>query len=177
MWLVVGLGNKGSIYDGTRHNVGFIAVKRLAEECGAKAWHAEKKFDAHVANGTVAGNEVLFAMPDTYMNLSGRAVQAMAHFYKIPHPHIVVLHDDLDFLVGAAKAQYDRSSAGHNGVEHIIEQLGTQALHRIRIGVGPRVGDGADFVLSKFSADEQPALEGALDSATQLVKDIILKHP
>lgn len=177
MWLIVGLGNPGRAYDGTRHNVGFIAVKRLAAEINASDWRALGQFEADVADGTIVDQRVILALPNTFMNLSGRAVKAIASFYKIPHDHIIVLHDDLDFLVGSAKAQFDRSGAGHHGVEHIIEQLGTQAVHRIRIGVGPRTGDGADFVLSKFSPEEQPALEGALDNAIQLVKDTVIKHP
>lgn len=176
MWLIVGLGNPGRAYNGTRHNVGFIAAKRLAAEIDATDWRALAQFDADVADGTLADQRVIVAMPNTFMNLSGHAVKAIAQFYKIPHDHIIVLHDDLDFLVGSAKAQFDRSGAGHHGVEHIMEQLGTQTIHRVRIGVGPCVGDGATFVLSKFLAEEQPMLEGALDNAVQLVKNIVVKH-
>lgn len=170
MWLVVGLGNPGSKYARTKHNAGFMALDLCAEKFGA-SWAEEKNM--HIAHAVVDGEKIFFLKPQDFMNLSGIAVQHVSHFYKIPPDHIMVLHDDLDFPLGVVKAQFDRSAAGHNGILDIIEKTGTQAFHRIRIGIGPQTDVAEDFVLQPFSAEELSVLKPALDNAVQLLQDTI----
>lgn len=152
--LIVGLGNPGSEYVKTRHNVGFMAVDALA---GADAsWKAEK--NALTCKGEFSGQPAIFAKPQTYMNDSGRAVQALMTFYKIPLENLVVIHDDMDLANGAMRTKIGGGSAGHNGIKSIDSAVGNE-YRRIRIGIGhPRDFelkiDPADWVLGRFT-DEQ----------------------
>lgn len=148
--LVVGLGNPGAQYARTRHNVGFMAVQHLA---GSDAtWRNEK--NAKTTSGNIDGHRVIFAMPQTFMNLSGDAVQPLMAFYKIPLENLIVIHDDMDLAVGRIKTKLGGGSAGHNGIKSIDAAVGNQ-YNRIRIGIGhPRNLEipmsPADWVLGKF---------------------------
>ena len=158
-YLVVGLGNPGTKYEHTRHNAGFRAVELMSSKFGAGTEKA--KFDALVKEGVVGGKRVLFMRPQTFMNLSGKAVAAAANFYKIPAERIVVLFDDISFDVGTLRVKRNGSAGGHNGIKSLIEYLGTNEFPRVKIGAGkkPRPEyDMADWVLSKFSADEEKKL-------------------
>ncbi len=155
MWLIVGLGNPGAQYDRTRHNIGFRAVDFLSEK------------------NLVAGEKIIFLKPQDFMNLSGRAVAEKINFYKIPHDHLVVIHDDLDFTFGAVKAQFDRSAAGHNGIIDIIEKIGGQDFHRIRVGIGPQTGAAENFVLQPFTTEEEKQFPEIFDKVLSLVQDIV----
>lgn len=173
MWLIVGLGNPDKKYEHTRHNAGWLALARLCVDENFSDFKSVTGHDCMTSTGSIAGQKVILAKPTTYMNESGRAVQSIAAFYKITPEHIIVIHDDLDFPLGTVKMQFDRSAAGHNGVDSIIERLGTQAFHRVRIGIGPVVGDAADFVLQKFSPAEQELLAPALDSTVAAVRKLV----
>ncbi|MDE6481961.1 MAG: aminoacyl-tRNA hydrolase [Alphaproteobacteria bacterium] len=161
--LVVGLGNPGAEYARTRHNVGFMAVARLA---GADAvWKNEK--NAKTASVNMAGRRVIFVMPQTYMNLSGNAVLPLMTFYKIPLENLVVIHDDLDLPVGKMREKIGGGSAGHNGIKSIDAAVGNE-YRRIRIGIGhPRdLGlpmSPADWVLGKFTDDQMTEILRAID--------------
>ena len=168
-YLVVGLGNPGSQYEATRHNVGFRAVDALAKEAGVKIDRA--KFQALTAQATVGGVRVLLMKPQTYMNLSGVAVKQAADFYKVPPERVLVLFDDIDLDVGRLRIRRNGSAGGHNGIKSIISSLGSQEFPRIKIGVGakPHPDDLADWVLSRFTLAEQKLLDPAIEHAAEAV--------
>ena len=162
MKLVVGLGNPGTKYERTRHNAGFWWVERLAQGTRATLRN-EGKFHGRVAR--LAGPaETWLLLPATYMNESGRAVAALATFYKIEPPEILVVHDELDFAPGVTKLKRGGGVAGHNGLRDVADQLGTQDYWRLRIGIG-HPGDKnvvADYVLSSPPAPERELIESAI---------------
>ena len=169
-YLVVGLGNPGSQYEATRHNVGFRAVDALAKEAGVKIDRA--KFQALTAQATVGGVRVLLMKPQTYMNLSGVAVKQAASFYKVPPERVLVLFDDIDLDVGRLRIRRNGSAGGHNGIKSIISSLGSQEFPRIKIGVGAKPHpdyDLADWVLSRFTLAEQKLLDPAIEHAAEAV--------
>ena len=158
--LVVGLGNPGSEYERTRHNVGFMALDRLAQ--GKAQWRKERAWNAQVAK--VDG--VLLCKPQTFMNLSGTAVAAVAGFYQISAAEILVVLDDMSLPLGRLRLRSGGSSGGQNGLKSIVEQLGTQEVARLRLGIGGAAPDGAvGHVLGQFRKDEIPALEEMLERA------------
>jgi PTH1 family peptidyl-tRNA hydrolase len=175
MWLVVGLGNPGVEYAKTRHNAGWLAIDFFAEKISAGAWRFDKKSNAEVCDATIGGEKILIVKPQTFMNLSGDSVQVIANFYKITPDHLIVVHDDLDFPFGTSRHQFDRTAAGHNGVQNIIDRLGTKAFHRIRIGIGagPDAG-GKDFVLDRFSKEETAGLSAIFEALSTTLVDIIV---
>lgn len=134
MITAVGLGNPGKKYESTRHNLGFQVVDRLAELFQLTGW--ERKFDALLAPGRLENRRFLLVKPQTYMNDSGRAVQAVLHFYKIPLEKLLVIVDDLDMEVGKIRQRTKGSDGGHRGLRSISQCLGTQGFNRIRIGIG-----------------------------------------
>ena len=169
-YLVVGLGNPGSQYEATRHNVGFRAVDALAKEAGVKIDRA--KFQALTAQATVGGVRVLLMKPQTYTNLSGVAVKQAADFYKVPPERVLVLFDDIDLDVGRLRIRRHGSAGGHNGNKPIISSLGSQEFPRIKIGVGAKPHpdyDLADWVLSRFTLAEQKLLDPAIEHAAEAV--------
>lgn len=154
MLMIVGLGNPGSKYILTRHNIGFMAVDHLAEKAGAVL--KDSKWEADLIKTKLWAESLLLVKPTSYMNLSGRPVQGIAAYYRIPSDRIVVIHDDLDLEVGRVKIVLGRGAGGHNGIKSLIEHLGTRDFIRIRVGIGrpPEKMAPAAFVLSKFSAPE-----------------------
>lgn len=170
MWLLVGLGNPGKEYVATRHNAGWMALDFVASEIGA-TWKANKT--AEIASGIFDGEKVLLVKPLTFMNLSGSVVQPLAAYYKIEPDHVIVLHDDMDFDLGVVRSQFDRTAAGHNGVQDIIDRLSTKAFHRVRIGIGPKQFEGRDFVLAKFTKEELKIVSLACATALDQVRAII----
>lgn len=155
--LVVGLGNLGKEYDGTRHNIGFACVDAFVAANEFDSWIHKKDLKCHMAGGTLGDTRVIAIKPTTFMNLSGDAVQAVAHFYKIPAEKIVVVHDELDISFGQVRLRSGGSAAGHNGLKSVIGAIG-EGFGRVRIGIGPKEPeqiDSADFVLQKFSKDQQ----------------------
>ncbi len=163
MWLIVGLGNPGAEYEATRHNIGFMAVDQLAT-----GTHFSSKFQGLVAQATLAGEKLIFLKPQTYMNLSGKSVQAAASFYKIPPDHIIVLHDELDLPLGKIRIKQGGGANGHNGLKDIDQMLGVD-YWRIRLGIG-HPGDKAQVhghVLSRFSTDELPEVERTLKTLAE----------
>lgn len=172
MKIILGLGNPGEKYILTRHNVGFFLVDKIKEKYAFPDFAFNKNFNAEIAKGKIADTEIILAKPQTFMNLSGKATQAILSFYKLTSDDLLVIHDDLDIALGKYKIATDSSSAGHNGVQDIIEKIGTQKFRRVRIGIGQET-DGTpvcrlgahDFVLQKFPLEEMAALD-------QLQKDI-----
>lgn len=173
-WLVVGLGNPGKEYEHTRHNVGFRAVELAAKAAGVKI--DRLKFRALTRQTAIAGQKVLLVQPQTYMNASGAAVSALATYYKVKPERILVLFDDISLPVGRLRIRRDGSAGGHNGIKSIIQSLGTDQFPRIKIGVGAKPHpdyDLADWVLSKFSAQEEKALEPAIGWAAEAVEAVL----
>ncbi len=163
-FLIVGLGNPGRKYEESHHNAGFMALDDLAARLGASVTRA--KFDALTGMAVLAGKKVLLMKPQTFMNLSGKAVGAAASFYKLQPQQVLVLYDDIALAPGKLRIRPSGSAGGHNGIKSIIGALGTQDFPRIRIGVGERRGgeaDLADFVLASFSAADRKLMLGRFD--------------
>ncbi len=163
MFLVVGLGNPGSKYNMTRHNVGFMFLDYLSTEYDFN--FSDSKWQAKAALSRLFQNKILFLKPETFMNLSGMAVVAAALYYKIAPEQIVVIHDDLDLEVGRIKLAFNRGDGGHRGIRSITQQLGTRKFSRIKIGIGRPQGrmPVENYVLSKFSLEEKEVM-GSLAS-------------
>ncbi len=167
MKLIIGLGNPGTQYKDTRHNAGFLFLDALRAHYNFPQPALAKKFNALITQGFDDANEkIILAAPQTFMNHSGRSVRVLADFYKIPPEELIVAHDDLDIIIGAYKIAQDAGPAGHNGVQNIIDTLGTQNFTRIRIGVEKKDGraargaiSGHDFVLQKFTNTEMAILQ------------------
>ena len=169
--LVVGLGNPDRKYLNTRHNAGFIAVDEIAASLGTAI--DKKKFDALVADVTLAGERVLLMKPQTYMNLSGVAVEKAASFYKIPPEHVIVLFDDISLDVGRVRIRRKGSAGGHYGIRSIIDYLQSDNFPRVKIGVGERPNpnyDLADWVLSTFKEDEKKAIREVASHCREIVE-------
>ncbi len=168
MKLIIGLGNPGKEYQNTRHNIGQNTVNQIMAKLGLSP-KAYPKLQASLAKD----GDLLIGSTTTYMNLSGESVQSIANFFKIDPSDVYLIHDDLDLAVGEWKLQFDRGSAGHNGVKSVAQHLGTQAFHRIRIGVDhPRNSSNPnlpveDYVLLPFSPDELVIIKPTIDKIVQ----------
>ena len=173
-WLLVGLGNPGSKYESTRHNMGFLAVDKLAEVEHFK--FSKLRFKAWTATAELGGEKVLVMKPQTYMNLSGEAVGEAARFYKIPPEHVLVISDDISLPLGKLRIRGGGSAGGHNGLKNIIAHLGSDRFPRIKVGVGmPENADYdiADWVTGRPMGAEQKPLMEALDKAVAAVPVVI----
>lgn len=165
MKIIMGLGNPGEQYENTRHNTGFNFITKLKEAWNFPDFEINKKFNAEISKK----DEIILAKPQTFMNLSGEAVQKMLEFYKLAPSDIIVIHDDLDIELGKYKIATDSSSAGHNGVQNIIDKLGTQTFKRIRIGIGIKkdgqvcISDPHNYVLQKFTEEEKEKVDGLFE--------------
>jgi PTH1 family peptidyl-tRNA hydrolase len=170
MKLIVGLGNYDPHYDNTRHNVGFAVVDSFADAHGLD-WQIKDKFKATIAEGVVAGEKILVVKPHTYYNLSGEAVLAVKQFYKLDTSDILVIHDELALPFGTIRTRIGGSDAGNNGLKSIIATVGADVA-RIRIGsANDMLGrqPAADFVLSRFTPDEQAAIPEIKKHAIELI--------
>ena len=174
MILLVGLGNPGSEYALTRHNVGFMAVGEIVRRYSFDGW--TKKFKGEVCTGTIDGEKVLVLKPHTYMNLSGEAVLAATSFYKISPDKIYVFHDDMDLPVGRIKVKQGGGSGGHNGLKSIDAHLG-QNYHRVRIGVDkPAMREQViSWVLSKFAPNDKQTLDDLLIKISENLPTLLTK--
>ena len=170
-WLLVGLGNPGSKYEITRHNMGFLAVDGLARRKGFR--FNKLRFRAWTAEWMVNGEKVLVMKPQTYMNLSGEAVGEAARFYKIPADHVIVISDDISLPLGKLRVRGNGSAGGHNGLKNIIAHLGTDAFPRVKVGVGAPEHDIVDWVIGPFTANERKVIDGVLDRALGAAECII----
>ena len=174
MKLIVGLGNPGIEYQFTPHNMGFLAIDRIAEQCGVRVDNRHCR--ARTARTRIAGHEVVLAKPETYMNLSGMSVGELVREYETkPEEDLVLLYDELDLPFGALRVRPRGRSAGHNGMQSVIAALGTQEITRVRMGIGPDypVGDGARYVLSQFKKSQLEVVDQLLDQASDAVRVIL----
>ena len=175
MKLIVGLGNPGIEYQFTPHNMGFLAVDRIAEQCGGVVVN-NRHCRAQTGRARIGNEDVVLAKPETFMNLSGMSVRELIEKYEAqPASDLVLLYDELDLPFGTLRVRPRGRSAGHNGVESVIGSLGTQEFTRIRMGVAPDhpVGDGARYVLSQFKKAQYPVVDQVLDAAAEAVKVIL----
>ena len=173
-WLLVGLGNPGSKYESTRHNMGFLTVDLLAEQLNVKLNKVKFKSAYNIVR--FGGQKCLVMKPQTYMNLSGEAVHEAVQFYKIPADHVLVIYDDVSLPVGKLRVRPTGSAGGHNGIKNIIAHLGTQEFPRIKIGTGAPSGGGAemiDWVIGVPSQAERKILVESFETAIKAAEDII----
>ena len=173
-WLIVGLGNPGSKYEKTRHNVGFRTIDLLAKELNCKV--DKGKFQGLYGQCSYAGCKLFLLKPQTYMNLSGRSVLQLSAYFNVPPARIIVMFDDISLPAGRLRIRADGSAGGHNGIKSIISEVGSQSFPRVKIGVGAKPHpemDLADWVLSTFSAQEEKALKNALEWAGEAALAVI----
>ena len=180
MKVIIGLGNPGEKYDHTRHNTGLMMVDKLQKDWTFPSFEFNKKFNAEISKSKFEEKEIILVKPQTFMNLSGTSVRAILDFHKITAEDIIVIHDDIDIALGKYKIAADSSSAGHNGVQNIIDQISTQKFCRIRIGVGQTKEDALvcrldahDFVLEKFSSEELEIIEKVLGEVLEETKKLL----
>ena len=168
-FLIAGLGNPGREFEHNRHNVGFMLLNRLSSRLGENFGQVKSK--ALVATAKYLGERIILVKPQTYMNESGRAVRSLAHFYKVPLNNLIVAYDDVDLPLGTLRLRPLGGSAGHKGMQSIIEQLGTEQFPRLRIGTGRPSGrkEAAEYVLQDFPKDEADLLDQTLDRAVDAV--------
>ncbi len=174
MYVIVGLGNPADKYAGTRHNVGFDVIDRIAGEYNISV--ESRKSRAYVGAGMIGSRKVLLAKPQTYMNLSGESVRSLVDFYKLDVEHeLLVIYDDVSLDVGQLRIRKRGSDGGHNGMKSIISHLGTNAFHRIRIGVGnkPAHYDLADYVLGHFSREDRERMEEGYQRAVHAAELLV----
>ncbi|PIR66663.1 MAG: aminoacyl-tRNA hydrolase [Parcubacteria group bacterium CG10_big_fil_rev_8_21_14_0_10_36_14] len=170
MKLIIGLGNPGKQYDKTHHNAGFLAVGFLREKLDASNFKLNKKLKAEIAETKLGKEKIILAKPITFMNNSGEAVLAVAKFYKIKPENIIVFHDDMDIALGETREAFARGSAGHNGVQSIMDVLNTKDFNRVRIGIGrPEKTPPESYVLQKFKPKEIEELNKSLEKIKSLL--------
>ncbi len=173
-YLIVGLGNPGRQYDNTRHNVGFRVLDFIAQEAGVTI--NRSKFEGLTATAEIGGASCLLLKPQTFMNLSGRAIAGAANFYKIPPERVIVVFDDISLPVGRLRIRKDGSPGGHNGIKSTIAMLASGNFPRVKVGVGEKPHpdyDLANWVLSKFDAKEEKDLGPAIKRAGNAVEVMI----
>lgn len=172
MKLIVGLGNPGKEYAGTRHNCGFMVIDRLASKLNVDV--DQNKFKGLYAKVKYHGEDIILLKPQTYMNLSGESVNAVMNFFKIDKEDLLVIYDDLDMPVGKLRLRKSGSAGGHNGIKNIISHVSSQNFKRIRVGIDrhPYI-KVVDYVLSKFTKEETAAIKEGIDRACDAVIDCL----
>ena len=174
MFIIAGLGNPTKEYEGTRHNAGFDVIDRLSEKYNIAV--DVKKHRAFIGKGMIAGQKVILAKPQTYMNLSGESIRSLLDYYKVDEEHeLLVIYDDISLGVGQLRIRAKGSAGGHNGIKNIIAHLGGQVFPRIKVGVGekPPKYDLADYVLGHFSKAEKVLMDEGYDNAVRAVEMIV----
>jgi PTH1 family peptidyl-tRNA hydrolase len=177
--LIVGLGNPGEEYAGNRHNVGFMCLDDFARKNGFDPWTHKKDLKSELTQQTMSDTRVILVKPQTFMNLSGEAVQAVMHFYKLNNTQLIVVHDELDVNFGQIRMRAGGGSAGNNGIKSVSQHIG-EDYARVRIGIGPKAPaqmDSADYVLQDFNAEEQAKLPALKREITALLSEYAYGSP
>ena len=172
MKLIVGLGNPGDKYKNTRHNAGFMAVDYLAQHFGLGVFKDAERFKSKLLEGNINAETTLLMKPQTFMNLSGEAVQSVMHFYKIPIEDLIVIYDEAELPFGTIRIRPNGSAGGHNGMKSIIKMLGTQDFVRIRIGIKPPEsfkGALEDYVLGKITEDQKNDMNSVIETIPNIL--------
>ena len=173
---MIGLGNPGSKYEFTRHNIGFRIIDSLARDMGIE-FNKVKSYYSLISRGMINNHKVMLVKPQTFMNLSGRAVNRVVSYYKIPLQDLLIVYDDLNLELGQVRIRKKGSSGGHKGIESIMQYLNSEDIPRLRIGIGnPSVSynfDCASYVLSNFNIDEEDKIAEVIQLSTEAIKTII----
>jgi len=172
MKLIVGLGNPGIKYEKTRHNIGWRIIEELAHQIGIEQWKMEMKFNAFEAQNIINQEKIILIKPQTFMNDSGLSVRSTVNYYKIPVENILVIHDEIDLPLKEIRIQKERGSAGHKGVESIIEHLRTNNFNRMRIGIKSdkqKTIETEKFVLQNFTPEEEKIIQKIIKKAVVLI--------
>lgn len=177
MKLVVGLGNPGTQYADTRHNVGWLVLEKVQAEVGASEFRMDKKFGAEIAEGRYAGDKVLLIKPMTYMNLSGEPTGAIMRFHKLTPKDVLIVYDDLAIPMATVRVRPDGSAGGHNGIKSLIQHFSTQVFDRVRVGIGPQPpGVKSEvFVLGKWAPGERLLLPETVQLGVEATLSV-LRH-
>lgn len=169
MFMIIGLGNPGKLYENTRHNVGFWVIDKMAEKLNIKV--DKKQGKALVQTAFWDGKKILLVKPQTYMNLSGQAVMELLNYYQDQIENLIVIHDDLDLPPGQLRFKSGGGTGGHNGLKSIIQYLNSQDFDRLKIGIGhPQYSDVKDYVLTGFSKEEKTEVEREVERAVEGIK-------
>lgn len=171
MYIIAGLGNPGSKYENTRHNMGFKAIDAMASEFGIDVNRA--KFKGLIGEGRIGSEKVILLKPQTYMNLSGQSVREIMNFYKIPEESLIVIYDDFDLPIGSIRVRKSGGPGTHNGMKSVVQELGSRKFPRVRVGIGSSDGSTIQFVIGKVGKDEQQILNEAAGAAASAAADII----
>lgn len=171
MFLIVGLGNPGSKYDNTRHNIGFEVIDNISNKYNIDI--NRQKFKGEYGEGFINNKKVILLKPATYMNLSGESIREVVNFYKISNENIIVIYDDISLDIGRLRIREKGSAGGHNGIKSIILNLSSDVFPRIKVGVGQPNVNLVDYVLGKFSKEEKEILKESIEAATNSVEQII----
>lgn len=178
MFLILGLGNPGDEYANTRHNIGRETVAMLAKKLKIDGFHFEKKWNAEIAEGHIGSKKVILALPNTYMNKSGAAADALARFFKAKPDEIFVVHDDADIMLGCTKLSCGKRSAGHKGVESLMRTLKTRDFWRFRIGISGKKDIPAEkLVLKKFTPDESRSVKKVMKKTADALEEAVIEGP
>ena len=179
MKLIVGLGNPGKEYEKTRHNIGFMVVDALAKELGFSKWKNAKYARGEACRGFVESccEDVLLLKPNTFMNRSGEAVKKALHDLRLSTSDLLVVHDDIDLELGTLRLDFSAGSAGHNGVQSIIDTLATKEFWRLRVGIGPKRGEADQFVLKRFPRTQTAVLKKSIVKAVEVITLMFQKGP
>lgn len=177
--VIVGLGNPGKKYDGTRHNIGFVCIDGLKEsQKEFSTWQEKKELHAQISSGNFGQTKVILVKPTTYMNESGQAVQAVLNYYKLEPKSLTVVHDELDLIFGQIRTRVGGSSAGHNGIKSVTQYIGDN-YGRVRVGIDsdsrPEQQDTSDYVLAKFSKEEQGSIKLIRREVQSLLIELIYR--
>ncbi len=175
LWMIVGLGNPGARYQRNRHNIGYQIVDELAR--AHQLSFSKRKFKASLAEGRIAGQRVLLVKPETYMNLSGEAVQPLVAYFKLELSHLLVVYDDMDLPLGKIRLRPAGGAGGHNGMKSLIQRLGSNTFARLRVGIDRPPGrmDPAAYVLQNFSAAEEEVMVQVRDQACRAIETWLSK--
>lgn len=177
MFLIIGLGNPGKIYQNTRHNVGKLAVKHWQEVIGFPDFKFQKIFNAFVSRGIFKQKSVALALPETFMNNSGKVVKVLTKTYQVKPGDLIIVHDDIDLPLGKIRIVKNRGGAGHKGIESVIRELKTKNFVRFRIGIRPpeikKVRNVEGFVLQKFSKRERETVEIAIQKTVEAIETVL----
>lgn len=171
MYIIAGLGNPGSKYENTRHNMGFKAIDAMASEFGIDVNRA--KFKGLIGEGRIGSEKVILLKPQTYMNLSGQSVREIMNFYKIPEENLIVIYDDFDLPIGSIRVRKSGGPGTHNGMKSVVQELGSRKFPRVRVGIGSSDGSTIQFVIGKVGKDKQQILNEAAEAAASAAADII----
>lgn len=171
MYIIAGLGNPGSKYENTRHNMGFKAIDAMASEFGIDV--NRFKFKGLIGEGRIGTEKVILLKPQTYMNLSGQSVREIMNFYKIPEENLIVIYDDFDLPIGSIRVRKSGGPGTHNGMKSVVQELGSRKFPRVRVGIGSSDGSTIQFVIGKVGKDEQQILNEAAEAAASAAADII----